>query len=294
MAQNVEIRTHDGTVLRGLFYPTQPLAPVVIISAGLSGIKEHFLPAYAERFQKAGYAVVLYDHRNWGESEGLPRHHSNHYEQVQDTHCVVHYISTHLDVDPARIALWGSSFSGGIALIVGALDPRIKVVISQVPFISGKIKKARPPDALLAKVYANRGQTSSSDPTYIPIYPESLEEAQNPANGAIMGSEECFHHYADVRNLEPRRENKTTLQTLFHIMRSEPQSYVSQISPKPLLMVVSLKDTLIDPRQQVAVFNEAGEPKQLLKIDCGHFDVYRGESFEGNVLTQVAFLDKYL
>lgn len=175
----------------------------------LSGIKEHFLPAYAERFQKAGYAVVLYDHRNWGESDGLPRHHSSHYEQTQDTHDVIYYTSTQLNVDPARIALWGSSFSGGIALIAGAIDPRVKVVVSQVPFISGRTTRSRLPAVALAKIFADRGQTTSSDPTYIPIYPETLEEARNPANGAMMGTEECFRHYEDVRNLEPRRETKS-------------------------------------------------------------------------------------
>lgn len=260
----------------------------------LSGIKEHHLPAFAERFQQAGYAVLLYDHRNWGESEGLPRHHSNHYEQTQDAHCVIHYVSTHLDIDPSRIAIWGSSFSGGIALIAGALDPRIKVVVSQVPFVSGKLTRQRLPETVISKLFADRGQTSSSNPTYIPIYPESLEAAQNPANGVMMGSEECFRHYARSLSLEPSRENKITLQSMFHTLRAEPQMYISQISPKPLFMVVGLQDSLIDSQQQVAFFKQAGEPKQLLELDCGHFDVYHGENFEKNVSTQVAFLDKFL
>lgn len=86
-----------------------------------------------------------------------------------------------------------------------------------------------------------------SEPTYIPIYPESLEEAQNPANGAMMGTEECFRHYAEVRTMDPRRENKITLQSLFHVMRAEPKDYVRLLSAKPLMMVVSLRDSLIDP-----------------------------------------------
>ncbi|OJJ07924.1 hypothetical protein ASPVEDRAFT_89157 [Aspergillus versicolor CBS 583.65] len=294
MAQKLDIKVHDGTILRALFYPAQSKGPVVIMSPGLSGIKEHYLPNYAERFQKAGYAALIYDHRNWGDSEGLPRHHSNHYEQTQDTHCVIHYVSTKLDIDPTRIALWGSSFSGGIALIAGAIDPRIKVVVSQVPFISGDTRRARLPEEKLARLLADRGQTTSADPTYIPIYPETLEQARDPATGAIMGTEECFRHYEDVRTLEPRRENKITLQSIFHTIRSEPRNYVSQISPKPLLMVVARKDTLISCPDQVAAFTKAGEPKQLLEMDCGHFDVYRGGYFEDNVSTQIAFLDRYL
>ncbi|GKZ24479.1 hypothetical protein AbraIFM66951_010703 [Aspergillus brasiliensis] len=294
MHHGVEIQTHDGTTLRGWFYPAGTKAPVVIMSAGLSGIKEHFLPSYAERFQKAGYAVVLYDHRNWGESDGTPRHHSNHYEQTQDTHDVVYYTSTQLDIDPTRIALWGSSFSGGIALIAGALDPRIKVVLSQVPFMSGTTTRSRLPAAVLDKIFADRGATTASNPTYIPIYPETLEDAQKPANGALMGTEESFHHWNFSRTLEPNRENKITLQTLFHVMRSEPQNYIAHIAPKPLFMTVSLKDSLINPQIQLDAFQTAGEPKELLKLDCGHFEVYRDGYFETNVAAQIAFLDKYL
>lgn len=35
MAQNVEIQTHDGTLLRGLFFAAGQNAPVVIMSAGV-------------------------------------------------------------------------------------------------------------------------------------------------------------------------------------------------------------------------------------------------------------------
>ncbi|KAL2814695.1 Alpha/Beta hydrolase protein [Aspergillus cavernicola] len=283
MPQDVEIKTHDGTILRGWFYPAGTKAPVVIMSAGLSGIKEHHLPAYAEQFQRAGYAVILYDHRNWGESDG-----------TQDTHDVVHYTSTQLDVDPARIAIWGSSFSGGIALIVGATDPRVKVVLSQVPFMSGTSTRSRLPAVILDKLFADRGETTSSDPTYIRTYPETLEEAQNPVNGTMVGTEETFRHYQHTQSFEPRRENKITLQSLFHAIRSEPKNYVVKLRPSPLFMAVSLKDSLIDPQIQLDAFHTAGEPKELLKLDCGHFEVYHGCPFKKNIAAQLAFLDKYL
>lgn len=207
---------------------------------------------------------------------------------------MVHYTCTQLDVDASRIALWGSSFSGGIALIAGALDPRIKVVISQVPFISGSATRSRLPATTLRKVFEDRGQTTASHPTYIPIYPESLDEAQNAANGTMMGTEECFRHYEEVRTMEPHRENKITLQSLFHAMRAEPKEYISQISPKPLFMVVSLQDSLIDPQMQIDAFATAKEPKELLQLNCGHFEVYRGANLERNIAAQLKFLVKYL
>ncbi|RMJ04752.1 hypothetical protein CDV36_014577 [Fusarium kuroshium] len=294
MREDIQISTHDQTILRGWFYPTGTKAPVVVMSPGFSGIKDNFLPNFAERFQRAGFAVLLYDHRNWGDSDGLPRHHTNHYEQTQDAHDVIYYVTTRPDVDPERIAIWGSSFSGGIALIVGAIDPRVKAVVAQVPFVSGRSTREALPKSVITQIYNDRGETSNLDPTYMRIFPDSLEEAQNPANGTVLGTEECWRHLQVVKEMGHEKENKVTVQSLFHAIRAEPSAFVSQISPKPLFMTVCLQDSVIDPKVQLEVFSKAGEPKELLELDCGHFNAYRDGFFEENIAAQVAFLSKYL
>lgn len=87
----------------------------------MSETKLHFLDRFAKRFQKADFAALVFDHRYWGASDGLPRHHTSHYEQTQDTHDIIYYASRRPDVDHTRIALWGSSYSGGIAIMAGGL-----------------------------------------------------------------------------------------------------------------------------------------------------------------------------
>jgi uncharacterized protein len=81
---------------------------------------------------------------------------------------------------------------------------------------------------------------------------------------------------------------------MFRAIRSEPSAFVPQISPKPLFMVVALQDSILDPQLQLKVFDTAGEPKELLKLDSGHFGVYQGRYFEENVSAQIAFLKRYL
>lgn len=227
--------------------------------------------------------MLLYDHRNWGDSDGLPRHHTNHYEQTQDAHDVIHYVATRPEVNPERISIWGSSFSGGIALIVGAVDPCVKVVVTQVPFVSGKSARDTLPKSILTQIYNDRSETSALDPTYIRIFPDSLEEAQNPANGTILGTEECWRHLQVVKEMGHEKENKVTVQSLFHAIRSEPSAFISQISPKPLFMTVCLQDSVIDPRVQLEVFAKAGEPRSssnwiavtLMPIGMGLSGEYR-------------------
>lgn len=260
----------------------------------LSGVKENSLDRFAKRFQAAGIAAVVFDHRNWGASDGTPRHHTNQYEQTQDTHDVISYVSTLPEIDRDRIALWGSSFSGGVAIIAGACDPRIRVVVCQVPFVSGKATAERVGQEFVSRLYADRSTTTTDDPTYIPVYPETLEEARAHPKDFMLGTEESYHHYASTKHQAPDKENKITLQTMFHALRAEPCAFISQISPKPLFMCIGIKDPLVDAELQEKTFAMAGEPKQLLKLECGHFDVYEGEWFEKNVSAQIHFLQQYL
>jgi uncharacterized protein len=64
-------------------------------------------------------------------------------------------------------------------------------MISQVPFVSGNASRAYLTEDVLAKIYADRGETNILNPTYIPVYPESLAQAQKQPNGTVLGTEEC-------------------------------------------------------------------------------------------------------
>ncbi|KAI1412248.1 alpha/beta superfamily hydrolase [Hypoxylon sp. FL1857] len=292
--ENVEIQTYDQTTLRGWFYPAGSKSAALVMSPGLSATKGT-LDHFARRFQAAGIAVLLYDHRNWGESDGNQRHHSSLYEQTQDTHDVIHYVSTRPEIDPARIGLWGSSYSGGVAIIAAAVDPRIKVVVSQVPFLSGKAQKARLPADLLEKIYADRGASTIANPTYIPVWPDTLEQAQQRPGDFILGTEESWHYREVIRQIDPENVNKITFQSMFDMVRAEPGAFISQISPRPLLTVIAKHDSVLDSQIQQEIFDDAaGEPKQLLKLDCAHFDVYTGYCFEEVISAEIAFLKQHL
>jgi fermentation-respiration switch protein FrsA (DUF1100 family) len=60
-------------------------------------------------------------------------------------------------------------------------------------------------------------------------------------------------------------------------------------------MVVPGNDILVTTASQMATYEKAREPKQLLYIDdAGHFDVYTGDWFELNIKGQIEFLGKWL
>lgn len=97
------------------------------------------MPEFASAFHNAGYAVLLYDNRNWGDSDGLPREESNPALQQTGYYDAFNY-ATLPSVDPTKIVYWGTSFFGGNVIYAAALDKRIKAAIIQAPPVSGETR----------------------------------------------------------------------------------------------------------------------------------------------------------
>ena len=83
--------------------------------------------------------MLIYDNRNWGESEGEPRLEVDPYMQQQDYLDAFDYAASIPEVDGNRIAYWGTSFSGGNVIVAAAVDKRIKAAVVQCPFVSGDL-----------------------------------------------------------------------------------------------------------------------------------------------------------
>jgi fermentation-respiration switch protein FrsA (DUF1100 family) len=111
--------------------------PCVVLAHGWSGVREQRLDAYAERFAAAGLAALVFDYRHFGASEGEPRQLLDIGRQLADWASAISFARTLDGVDPERIALWGSSFSGGHVMTTAARDPRVAAAVAQAPFADG-------------------------------------------------------------------------------------------------------------------------------------------------------------
>ena len=130
----------EGVTLRGwLYLPDRAAGPVptIVMAHGFSAVKEMYLDAFAEVFVQAGFGALVFDNRNFGASAGEPRQEIDPWQQVRDYRHAITYACTLPTVDTTRIGIWGSSYSGGHVLVVGAMDRRVRCVVAQVPLISG-------------------------------------------------------------------------------------------------------------------------------------------------------------
>jgi hypothetical protein len=132
MRAEIEFKTEDGVTLRGWHYlPDQRSGPVptIVMAHGFSAVKEMFLDRFAEAFAASGLASLVFDNRNFGASDGEPRQEIDPWQQVRDYRDAITFAETLPETEASRIGIWGSSYSGGHVLVVGAIDRRVKCVV---------------------------------------------------------------------------------------------------------------------------------------------------------------------
>ena len=265
-----------GLTLRGWFYepPTgSGKAPAILMSHGFSAVKEQGLDGFAQAFNAAGFAVLAFDHRHLGASDGAERGRIIPQEQHDDQRAALTWLSAQPGVDPERIGLWGSSYSGGHALFLGAIDPRVKAVVAQAPAIdtprslislAGKAGF----DAYLPLLAADQAARNAGEPSgRIPVVAPQGQPS-------VLSTPDSFEWFMAART--PAWSETTTLESVARMAEYQPAGLIDLISPKPLLMIVGATDSLIPVALAREAFQRAGEPKKLVEIDCGHFDFYPG------------------
>jgi dienelactone hydrolase len=175
----------DGATLRGWLYRPEGATgptPIIVMAHGFSATKELFLDDFAEVFCKAGFACLVYDHRNFGDSGGELRGEADPWAQIAGYRDAISYAQTLEGIDPARVGVWGSSYSGGHVLVVAAQDKRVKCVVAHVPAISGwgSLSRMIPDEAwpmIRAHFDADRAARFRGEPPQmIPAVPERMGE----------------------------------------------------------------------------------------------------------------------
>src|SRR5919204_5954925 len=241
MRQDIEFKA-EGPRLRGWLHTPDsgsPPYPTVVMAHGFSAVKEMYLDRFAEAFAVVGLAALVFDNRNFGASDGSPRLEIDPWTQVHDYRDAITYARARPEVDRDQIGIWGSSYSGGHVLVLGAIDRRVKCVVAQVPLVSGfrNIQRLVRQDFLApnrAAMEADRAARYRGEPpAMVPVVdPDPLAVSALPT----PDSWEWFS--AAGKTIAPAWRNEVTLRTVEMLMEYEPEAYLERISPTPLLMVV--------------------------------------------------------
>ena len=268
--------------------------PVIVMAHGLGAVKVLRLSAFAERFQAAGYACLVFDYRHFGDSEGEPRELLSINRQREDWRAAVAHARTLSEVDPDRVVLWGTSFGGGHAIATAAADHSVAAAIAQCPFTDG-LASARQISALgsarlgVAAAKDQLARALGRPPVRVKVAARSgevgLMDAPDVMNGVLGLLEASGLTEAEYRNDVPAR-------IALEIPRDAPGRKASQIRC-PILFCVCDTDTVAPA--EATVRHAAKAPRgEIHRYPDGHFDIYIGEAFERVIADQLAFLQTHV
>jgi uncharacterized protein len=268
----------EGVLLRGWFYwakGTATKAATVVMSHGFSAVKEMYLDSFAEEFADAGMNVVVFDHRNFGASEGMPRQEVDPVAQARDYRHAISWASGLPEVDPLRIGIWGSSYSGGHVLVVAAVDRRVKAVVSQVPLVSGlanlrSLVRSDHIAGLRTSFEEDRtARYAGAEPVMVPVV------AEDPFAPSALPTPDSWTWFTEAARLRaPSWRNEVTLRSVEMFTEYEPAAHIAAISPTPLLLLPAQDDHLTPAHLAIDAYESALEPKRIVILPGGHFDAY--------------------
>ncbi len=247
---------------------------------GLSAVKEMFLDDYAAAFCRAGFTTLVYDHFGFGASGGEPRQSASPVLQQQGYRDAVTWLARSPGVDPDRIGIWGTSFSGAHVITLCAQELPIAAGVAQVPFLGAE--GSEPPIGIIDAVIK-----AAHDPTA--TVPATTDRPDGAGAMYLDGAHEWFLDAAATR--APAWRNELLVAGFLDAADYRPFESLAQLRI-PLLVVAAAGDHLTPPAALVAM-----EPKprhvEVVEIPGHHFDAY-SSGFEASSAPAIAFFRRHL
>jgi pimeloyl-ACP methyl ester carboxylesterase len=282
----------QGVTCRGLFFKAdrKDKAPCVVLGHGFCGTIEMRLKAYAEAFAQAGYHAMAFDYRHFGRSDGTPRQILDIKKQHQDWRAAIAHARSLPGVDPGRIILWGTSFSGGHVAVMASEDKNIAAIISQAPHMSGPFTAMAQGLAqnirlgivsFIDRVGAVLGRT----PFYVPALGRPGDLAAMTGPGEFEASRKLMPEGSQV-------DERVAARIFLALSLYSPGRLASKVTT-PWLVQVALHDTTTPSGPTIQAAKRAAKG-ELVTYPVGHFEVYVPPTFEQVIADQIAFLRRHV
>ena len=260
----------------------------IVLCHGYTGIRSIYLPDNARVLAEAGYVVMSFDYKGWGDSEG-PKSRLAPYSRVADVQAALTFLSAQPEVDAARLGIYGTSYGGATVVFVAAVDPRVKCVVSVVGVGNGArwMRSVRRPDEyhdLLTRAAADRDKRVLTGVS-----------ALADRNEILLPDRQSAELGAAARRDNPAAVTLLPLEFVDDTLSFNPEWIVDRIAPRPILFITTDDDRLVPPQESEAMFARAGEPKKLVILKgVGHYEIYGGEAFRQVMDETVAWYRTHL
>jgi fermentation-respiration switch protein FrsA (DUF1100 family) len=267
--------------------------PIIVMGHGFGAIRVMRLDAYAERFAQAGFAVLVFDYRGFGDSDGEPRQVLSVPMQHEDWRAALAHARSLPGVDTSRVVAWGTSFAGGHVLHLAAEDHALAAVVAQVPHVSGPAAVRSVPVRILARIVLAGLRDAVG--AALGRSPHRLPAVGRPGDVAMMTSPDAWPlaqrlAASDLARFE--RENVVAARIALLLPSYSPGRRAGRITA-PTLVQIALRDvvTPVKVARKAAARIPAAEVRTY---DCSHFEPYLEPHFDTVIGDQIDFLTRSL
>ncbi len=283
----------EGTRLSGDLFLPPDLKPGekragIVLCHGYTGVRDLYLPDNARELNAAGYVVLTFDYKGWGDSDGSKSRLAPH-GRVTDSQAALTFLGAEPMVDEQRLGLYGTSYGGATVTWTAAIDPRVKCGVSVVGIGNGRrwMRSVRRPDDfadLLDLANADRvKQVMTGQSQFVDRSSILIPDRQSAALAAA------------ARAGNPGAVSEIPLEYINETLEFHPEWVVDKISPRPILFITTDNDRLVPRDESEALFARAGEPKKLVVLkNWGHYEVYAGDAFRQVMAPTLAWYREHL
>jgi cephalosporin-C deacetylase-like acetyl esterase len=241
------------------------------------------MPHYAEMFAAAGIAALVFDYQNLGVSGGNNRQHLDPWAQIRDYQNALSYLESRDDIDGERLGAWGISYSGGHVLILAAIDPRVQVIVSQIPVIDGYRNMRRVHGTMgyrrLWQLILEDRRNRYVDPSKRLHIPHATAEPDKDLS--TWPFPETFHTFKALKeSAAPLYENRSTVESVDLLLNYDVMPFVRRIYDTPTLMIVAKGDDLTLWDLEIEAFNALPTADRKLTVlpHTTHMTLYSDQS----------------
>ena len=289
---NFEVK---GTSLSAWLYLPENLpapVPCIIMASGAGGTKDAGMEPYAYRFQETGFAVLLFDYRFFGESGGEPRQLLSVPYQLEDYAGAIQYARGLKEIDPTKVALWGTSLSGGHVIVLAAKDPSIACVVAQCPELDARasgrmfLKREGIGHALRLMMHGHRDVVRS----WLGLAPHRIPIVGKPGTIALTRTPDAYEAF---RRLASKGfVNAICARSVLAGDDYRPVKHAHNVRC-PVLLQICDYDRFTAASAAKETTRQLGKLGEVIHYPIGHFDIYLGSNFEKSVSDQLAFFKKH-
>lgn len=260
----------------------------IVLCHGYTGVKDLYLPDNARALNKAGYVAMTFDYKGWGDSAG-PRSRLAPSSRVADVQAALTFFGTLPEVDPDRLGIYGTSYGGATVVWVGAIDARVKCLVSVVGIGNGArwMRSVRRPDE-----WYDLLERSGRDRVKRALEGESEFVRREEI---LLPDRQSDELAAAARRNNPAAVGTIPLEYVDETVQFNPEWVVDKIAPRPVLFITTDNDRLVPPDESTQLYARAGEPKKLVVLKgYGHYEVYLEPAFSEVMRATVAWYRQYL